>query len=113
MVKLYTCLTGEYEFLHSDLNFRPYKIQVVQQLSDHDKEVHMQFCHQLLELMAGNPDMPDNILMSHEAHFYLHGVINKQKPRYWVMNFVLKVTVWYAVSPPTIIGPYFFFNKDG
>lgn len=45
MFKLYTHLTGEYDVLPSDLNSHPYRTEVIWQLSDHDKEVHLQFCH--------------------------------------------------------------------
>jgi hypothetical protein len=38
--------------------------------------VWFQFFHQFLELMAGNLDMPNNILMSDEAHLLLPGTIN-------------------------------------
>jgi hypothetical protein len=64
--------------------------------------------------MAGSPDMPDNILMSHEAHFYLHSVINKQKHHYWVTEKL------HELSEPPLYGAWchllqsldFFLNKD-
>jgi hypothetical protein len=40
----------------------------------------LQFYHQFLELMAGNPC---NILMSKEIHFNLLDTVNKQNCQYW------------------------------
>ena len=56
--------------------------------------------------------------MSDEAHFHLNGTVNKQNCCYWSPDNVHTihqqplhsdhVTVWCAVAPFGIIGPYFF-----
>ena len=58
------------------------------------------------------------ILMSGEAHFHPNGTVNKQNCRYWSPDnphnihqrplHSDRVTVWCAVAPFGIIGPYFF-----
>jgi hypothetical protein len=62
--------------LLSDLNLHSYKLQIVHFLSDWDKEVCLQFCHKFQG--NENPDMQNSLLMSDEAHFHLHGTVNKQ-----------------------------------
>jgi len=61
--------------LHSDLNLHPYKLQSVHSLSDRDKEVRSQFCY-FQGILPKNPDLPNYLLMSEEAHFYLHDIVN-------------------------------------
>jgi hypothetical protein len=58
------------------------------------------------------------VVISDEAHFHLNGSVNKQNYRYWAMEnprelhqrplYSPKVTVWCAVTPFCVIGPYFF-----
>jgi hypothetical protein len=60
--------------------------------------------------------------MSDEAYFHLNGTVNKQNLRYWAAEnprdiherpfHSARVTVWYAVAPFGVIGPY-FFEEDG
>ena len=108
--------------LHEQL-FHPYKIQVVQHLSDRDKTARLEFCHRIMELITQDPTLINNLVMSDEAHFHLSGTVNKQNMRYWAQNNPCelhqrplhdpKVTVWCAVSATNIIGPYFFVNAVG
>jgi len=61
--------------------------------------------------------------MSDEAHFYLHGTVNKQNFRYWSAanphklhqrpTYDPKVTVWCAVWFRGVTEPYFFEDEDG
>ena len=69
--------------LHSDLSLHPYKLQVVHALSNQDREMRLQFCRQFVGILTENPDLPNKLLMSDEAHFHLHDTVNKQKFRYW------------------------------
>jgi hypothetical protein len=65
--------------------------------------------------MTGNPDMPDNILMSEEAHFHLHGAINMQNFQYWATEnlhefrecplYNPKVTIWCVALSTVTTGP--------
>ena len=60
--------------------------------------------------------------MSDEAYFHLNGFVNKQNCRFWAKEnpravhkrelYPVKCTVWCALTPNEIIGPYFLDN-DG
>lgn len=109
--------TSTRRMLHK-MKFHPYKIAVVQKLTDRDKQSRVEFCQRFLELSNEEPDIAQHLFMSDEAHFTLHGLVNKQNFRYWATENPCeiyerplhspKVTVWCAVSSSKIIGPYFF-----
>jgi transposase len=106
--------------LHADLKFHPYKIQIVQELNEHDMEKRMTCCEEILEMLDTNPDAV--IITSDEAHFHLSGFVNKQNFRYWAESNPQKlhqkplhckrVTVWCAVGDCGVWGPYFFEEGD-
>jgi len=62
--------------LHSDLSLHTYKLQVVHALSNQDREMRLQFCHQFVGILTDNPHLLNELLMSDEAHFHLHGTVN-------------------------------------
>jgi len=109
--------------LSSDLSLHPFKLQVVHALSNWDREMRWQFCRQFVGILTENPDLPNNVLMSDEAHFHLHDTVNKQNFRYWSAanphelhqrpTYDPKFTVWCAVWSRGVIGPYFFEDEDG
>ena len=109
--------------LRSDLSLHPYKLQVVYALSNWDREIRLQFCCQFVGILTENPDLPNKLLMSDEAHFNLHGTVNKQNFQYWSAanphelhqhpTYDPKVTVWCAVWSRGVTGPYFFEDEDG
>ena len=68
--------------LHKDLNFYPYKIAIVQELSDRDKANHRISSEQLLE-MLNDDGVINTVLMTDEEYFHLSGYVNKQNYRYW------------------------------
>jgi hypothetical protein len=100
--------------LHAELHFHPYKMVIVQELTQRDWQQRVQACETFIA------DLPHDavVLFSDEAHFHISGVVNKQNMRYWsganprvVHERPLhsdKVTVWCAISSEGIIGPYFF-----
>jgi hypothetical protein len=55
----------------------------VHALRNRDREKHLQFCRQFVEVLTENPDLPNKLLMSDEAYFHLRGTVNKQNFRYW------------------------------
>ena len=109
--------------LHSDPSRHPYKLQVVHALSNQDRDMCLQFCCQCVGILTENPDLPNKRLMSDEAHFHLHGTVNKQNFRYWSAanphklhqcpTYDPKVTTWCAVWSRGVNGPYFFEDEDG
>ena len=61
----------------------------------------------------------DLLMMSNEAHFHMHGFVNKQIFRHWATEnsqmtqknhtYAQRVTVWCAIMHDCVIDPYFFF----
>jgi hypothetical protein len=47
--------------------------------SNCDRQVHEHSYQQFLELTAGKPNMPHNILMSDNTYFYWHSAANKNE----------------------------------
>lgn len=102
--------------LHDNLKFHPYKIMIVQQLTQRDFAQRREFCARMRAIFADDPDAV--IMMSDEAHFHLDGYVNKQNCRYWAAEnprelhqrplHSAKVTVWCGISKLGIVGPYFF-----
>lgn len=100
--------------LHQDLRFHPYKMVVVQQLSEQDHENRAIACANILE------NVPEDavVFFSDESHFHLSGCVNHQNFRYWSGHNPRelhekplhddRVTVWCAIGREGIIGPYFF-----
>jgi hypothetical protein len=39
--------------------------------------MRLQFCRQFVGILTENPDLPNKLLMSDEAHFHLHGTVNE------------------------------------
>ncbi|QQP51582.1 Transposable element Tc3 transposase [Caligus rogercresseyi] len=64
---------------HEDLNFHPYKITIVQELSVADFTARRNACEALLENIAEDAI----VYFSDEAHFHLSGSVNRQNMRYW------------------------------
>ena len=71
-----------WRILHKDLNFHPYKIAIVQELSDRDMANRRISSEQLLEMLSDD-GVINTVLMTDEAHFRLSGYVNKQNNRYW------------------------------
>lgn len=102
--------------LNFDLKFHPYKIQVVQELTENDLANRWSCSEKILRFIRSKPNAV--IMTSDEAHFHLSGTVNKQNFRYWAEHnprelhqkplHSKRVTVWCAVGNCGIWGPYFF-----
>lgn len=99
--------------------YHPYKVQLVQELSEDDPDRRLQFCEIMQDLCNRNPRFVRNILFSDEATFCLHGSVNRQNCRYWSRenpHWIIeahtqhpqKVNVWAGIVDNRIIGPFFF-----
>jgi len=74
-------------------------------------------------ILTENPDLPNKLLMSDEAHFHSHDTVNKQNFRYWSAanphklhqrpTYDPKFTVWCVLWSRGVIGPYFFEDEEG
>lgn len=104
--------------LRDDLHFHPYKMAIVQELSERDFNSRMNACELLLDVVPEGAI----VFFSDEAHFHLCGSVNKQNMRYWADTnprelhqkplHSPKVTVWCAISSAGIIGPWFFEENE-
>ncbi len=109
--------------IKDDLNMHPYKLQITQELLPSDRPKRFEFCTQMLDLLEEKEVNLEDIFFSDEAHFDLHGNVNKQNMRYYAeCNPKItcpkplhspRVTVWCAVSARAIVGPYFFEDDAG
>lgn len=99
--------------------WHPYKIVLVQELSEDDPDRRMQFCQTLMDMCNTNPLLVKNIVFSDEATFTLTGTVNRQNCRYWAREnpkwmrehhtqFPQKINVWAAIVENRLIGPYYF-----
>jgi hypothetical protein len=109
--------------VHSDLNLHPYKFQIVHSLNDREKELRLQFYRHFQEILTGNLNLPNKLLMSSEAHFHFHGSVNTQNFRscsaanphelfqrpIYDQNVTLDCDVWSRRGT----GPYFFEDEHG
>jgi len=104
--------------LTKKIEFYPYKVSIHQPLADFDRERRVEFASHLLAMIDGKELDVSKIWFSDEAHFWLHGYVNKQNYRIWGSenpHFVLekplhpkKVTVWIAVSGKGLVDPVIF-----
>lgn len=100
-------------------NFHPYKLQIVQELTEDDPDRRLQFCEQMMQLIDENTVNLRNILFSDESTFTLNGQVNRQNCRYWAdenphwmreghTQWPEKVNVWAGIIGDQVIGPIFF-----
>jgi hypothetical protein len=75
-------LSDAWRILHRDFRMYPYKIVVVQELSERDCETHTILCRELLQ----NVPHTAVLLFTDEAYFHLSGTVNKQNFRHWSHN---------------------------
>lgn len=99
--------------------YHPFKVQLVQELSEDDFDRRVQFCEVMFEECNANPEIVKNILFSDEATFCLNGTINRQNCRYWATHnphwieeshtqHHQKVNVWAGIIDNRVVGPCFF-----
>lgn len=101
-----------------ELKLKPYKLRLVQALSEDDPDRRMEFCEWLLDTVDGDPTLLDRIFWSDEATFQLNGLVNRHNCVYWSEtnpHFVIeqelhtpRVTVWGGMWSHGVVGPFCF-----
>lgn len=97
------------------LHLYPYRLLLVQALSEFDKIFRVEACHRLLQLL----DTGIDVIYSDEATFRTDGHVNRWNCRIWdyerPADFIVEsnqsaksVTVWAGMSKDQLYGPYFF-----
>jgi hypothetical protein len=103
-------------------NYHPFKIRLVQELSENDYNKRMEFCEEMMRRFDGDNNFFNWIVFSDEATFELHGSVNRHNCRYWSdenphwmrdshTQYPQKLNVWAGILGNTIIGP-FFLNEN-
>lgn len=98
-----------------ELKLYPYRLILVQALSDYDRIVRVEACHRLIPLFS--PER--KVVFSDEATFKIDGCVNRWNCRIWDHqrpdDFIAEqrqgassITVWGAVTTEHLFGPYFF-----
>ena len=98
--------------------FKPYKIHLLQELSEDDFDRRIQFCKIIMDKLNQNVNFVNHILFSDESTFCLNGHVNRHNCRYWSdqnphwMEQVhtpqpQKTNVWCGIIGGNVIGPYF------
>lgn len=98
--------------------FFPYKISILQQLSEDDYDRRIEFCEILTARIQNDPNLIKNICFSDESTFFLNGFVNKHNCRYWDnenphlfredhTQHPQKINVWAGILGNEIIGPIF------
>ncbi|KMQ82140.1 transposable element tc3 transposase, partial [Lasius niger] len=99
-------------------HYHPYKIHLVQELSEDDYDRRVEFCDTMMTRFADNRQFFNWICFSDEATFELNGSVNRQNMRYWAdenphwmrdshTQYPQKVNVWAGIILNRIIGPFF------
>ncbi|RYA74223.1 hypothetical protein DD595_24580 [Enterobacter cloacae complex sp. 4DZ3-17B2] len=89
--------------------WHPYKLHLVQELSEDDFDRRIEFCDLMMEMIVDDPLLLDNIVFSDEATFELTGNVNRHNCRYWSdvnphwkrdnhTQYPQKVNVWAGIS---------------
>lgn len=96
----------------------PYKVQLVQELSEDDFDRRMDFCERLMDICNNDRNFIQNLIFSDEATFYLNGMVNRHNCRYWSTEnprwveeahtqYPEKLNVWAGIFNNRVIGPFF------
>lgn len=98
--------------------FHPYKIHLLQELSEDDFDRRIEFCETAMNMIDEDRNILNWIMFSDEATFCLNGNVNRHNCRYWSdtnphwmeqvhTQHPQKVNVWCGIIGEHIIGPFF------
>jgi hypothetical protein len=113
--------TTVWRILAKRLVFKPYRIQMVQQLSDEDHRRRLDFCLQLQDFMSSDDHFLEKVQFSDETTFHIGGAVNRRNVRIWGSEnphaFVEhsrdshKVNVFCALYSQKAYGPFLFAEE--
>jgi len=70
--------TTVWRVLHKRLVFKPYSIQMVQQLSDEDHRRRLDFCLPLQDIVRSDDHFLEKVQFSEEGTFHVSGAVNRR-----------------------------------
>lgn len=99
--------------------YHPYKIHLVQELTEFDFDLRVEFCELIMQRYDDNPMTFFWTCFSDEAKFELDGNVNRHNSRYWSdanphwmrdshTQWKQKINVWAGIFRHQIVGPFFF-----
>ena len=113
--------TTVWRVLRKHLVFTPYRIQMLQLLTDEDHRRRLDFCLQLQDLMSCDHHFPEKVQFSDEATFHVSCAVNRHNVRIWGSEnphaYVQhqrdspKVNEFCAISSQKVYGPFFFAEE--
>jgi hypothetical protein len=100
---------------------KPYRIQLLQALSEGDKRRRYDLCEQMLNYIDEDEDFLRKFVFSDEATFHVNGLVNRRNIQTWgseLPRIVVehqynspKLNVFCALSFQSFNGPLFFAEK--
>lgn len=98
--------------------YHPYKIKLVQELSDDDFDRRTEYCEEMMHRYLQNDRFFFWTCFSDEATFQLNGAVNRHNFRYWATEnphwmrdshtqYPQKLNVWAGILCNQIVGPFF------
>lgn len=98
--------------------YHPYKMRLVQELSEDDFDRRVEFCDEMMTRYVENNYFFFWTCFSDEATFELNGKVNRHNMRYWAdsnpywmrdthTQYNAKVNVWAGILNNRIVGPFF------
>jgi hypothetical protein len=113
--------TTVWRVLYKCLVFKPYHIQMVQQLLDADHRHWLDFYLQLQDLMSSDDHFLEKLQFSDEITFHVSGAVNRRNVTIWgsenthaYVEHQLdspKVNVFCAISSQKVYSPFFFAEE--
>lgn len=104
--------------LRRRLLMKPYRLKLVQALSEADKVKRIEFCEFVIEQMEKDQLFISKLVFSDEATFHINGKVNRHNCRIWGTENPRetiqherdspKVNVFCAISTNKVFGPFFF-----
>ena len=104
--------------LKKDLDYKPYKIPVVQMLKEEDFGARLEACTVMINKLENDPEMKKHILMTDECIFTLDNTLSPSHSRYWSPTKPRAVQqrpmqpsrlhVWCGLTAEHVFGPYYF-----
>ena len=121
--KLNISATSIQRILQPEPRLFPYKIQVVQKLEPQDYDSRVEMCETLLDHFQRDPSILEQMWFSDKALFHLSGCVNRHNTRIWGLGNSVqihvherdtpKLIIWCAISSASLIGPFFFRDREG
>jgi hypothetical protein len=67
------------------LKLQPYRVDVMHEIEEPDKEKQLQCCRWSTQFIRGGIDILEQVFCSDETWFYLTGYVNSQNSRLWML----------------------------